>query len=119
MDKQNNIERKENYNQVCVWPGTIVGQEKIEEFQDFMLKEFNTRVQYLEEIKTFPDQRNGKNVEGTGERNDVFFAVHQEDIGKFSVPRLMVGIRWIEDVLANGNYKNKIYPERVFDYKTW
>jgi len=119
MDKQNNIERKENYTQVCIWPATIIGKSNIEEFEDFMLKEFDTRVQYLEEIKTYPDKEKGKEVEGTGERNDVFFAVHKEDIGKFSVPRLTVGIRWIEDVLAKGNYRNQIYPKRVFDYKIW
>jgi hypothetical protein len=114
-----NIERKENFNQVCVWPGTIVGQDKIQDFEKFMLEEFDTRVQYLEEIKTYPDKENGKDVEGTGGRNDVFFAVYKEDTGKFAVPRLKMGIRWIEDVLDKGNYRDKIYPERVFDYKTW
>ena len=119
MHNENNIERKENFNQVCVWPGTIVGKEKIKEFEEWMLKEFDTRVQYLEEIKTYPDKENGKELKETGDRNDVFFAVHKDDVGNFSVPRLTVGIRWIEDVLAKGNYRNQIYPKRVFDYKIW
>mgnify|MGYP001767237279 CR=1 FL=1 len=114
-----NIERKDDYNQVCIWPGTIVGQDKIQDFEKFMLEEFDTRVQYLEEIKTYPDKENGKDVEGTGGRNDVFFAVYKEDTGKFAVPRLKMGIRWIEDVLDKGNYRDKIYPERVHEYKTW
>lgn len=118
MNKEN-IKKKENYNQVCVWPGTIVGKDKIDDFEKFMLDNLNVRVQYLEEISTLPDKKDGKNVEGTGGRTDVFFAVHDEDVGKFSIPRLSYGIRWIEDVLSKINYKNKIYPKRVSEYKTW
>lgn len=114
MNNQN-VERKEGYKQVCVWPGTIVGEDKISDFEKFMMDDFQTRVQYLEEIETYPD------ISGdlkTGGRNDLFFAVHSNDIGKFAVPRLSVGIRWIEDVLSEVNYRNEIYPERVFKYKT-
>jgi hypothetical protein len=111
---QNSI-RKENYNQVCVWEGTIVGPEKIREFEKFMMEQFEVRAQYLEELKTKPD----KGVKGTGGRNDLFFAVHDEDVDKFSVPRLGYGIRWIEDVLSKENYKIKIYPLRVNKYKIW
>jgi len=114
-----NIKIEERFSQVCVWPSTIVGKEKIKDFEEFMMKEFKTRVQYLEEIKTFPDKVNGKSDPETGGRNDVFFAVHDEDVGKFAIPRLAVGIRWIEDVLSKVNYNQKIYPKRVFDYMTW
>jgi len=110
-----NIDKKENYNQVCIWPGTLVGQDKIEEFEKFMADEFGTKVQYLEEIETYPD----KDDPTTGGRNDLFFAIHNDDVGKFSIPRLKAGIRWIEDVLSKTNYRNKIYPKRVFEYKTW
>ncbi len=115
-----NVERKEGFSQVCVWPATVVGKENVEDFEKFMADEFKgTRVQYLEEIETFPnkDEFCYNDVEGTGGRNDLFFAVHNEDISKFAVPRLVYGIRWIEDVLAKGNYS--FYPEHVFDYKTW
>jgi len=115
MNNKTNIERKENFKQVCVWPGTLVGEGNIENFEKFMLDNFGTRIQYLEEILTLPN----KGEEGTGGRNDAFFAVHEEDIGKFSIPRLSYGIRWVEDVLDKGNYKDKIYPKRVFDYKIW
>lgn len=110
-----NIPRKEKYTQVCVWPGTLVGQDKIEEFEEHIFKELGTKVQYLEEIKTLPDE----GVEETGDRNDLFFAVHEDDVGKFALPRLQMGIRWIEDVLDKGNYTNKIYPKRVFEYCSW
>ena len=112
MDK--NVPLNENFKQVCVWPGTLING-KIKEFEEFIFDNFKTRIQYLEEILTLPD----KGVEGTGGRNDVFFAVHNEDVGIFAIPRLTAGIRWIEDVLDKGNYKNKIYPKRVFEYCSW
>jgi len=114
-----NVKLQEGFKQVCVWPGCLVGEDKVNEFIEFMLKEFKTKIQFLEEIKTKPDTKHGRQVEGTGNRNDLFFAVHNEDVGKFAVPRLSVGIRWIEDVLAKGNYTSKIYPKRVFDYCCW
>lgn len=114
-NRKENIDRKEYFSQVCVWPGTIVGEEHIEEFEKFMFNEFKSRIQYLEEIKTKPDIGDPN----TGGRNDVFFAVHDEDVGKFAVPRLIAGIRWIEDVLDNQTAKNRIYPSRVKQYRTW
>jgi hypothetical protein len=114
-----NAQKNEGFSQVCVWPATLVGEERAEEFEKYMMNKFETRIQYLEEIETFPDTNLGENIEGTGGRNDVFFAVHNDDIGKFAVPRLEYGIRWIEDVLSKDNYKDKIYPTRVFEYKTW
>lgn len=118
-----NKELKEDFKQVCVWPACIVGEteEKQKEFESFMNEHFNVRVQYLEEIKTKPDinHSNGTPVKGTGGRNDLFFAVHNDDVGKFAIPRLQVGIRWVEDVLSSCNYNQPIYPERVFKYKCW
>jgi hypothetical protein len=114
-----NISLQEGFKQVCVWPACVVGKGKEDEFIKFMLEEFKARVQYLEEIKTTPDTNRGRLVEGTGGRNDLFFAVHNEDLGKFTIPRLSVGIRWIDDVLAKCNYNSRIYPERVFDYCSW
>jgi hypothetical protein len=120
MNQTINIVKKENFNQVCVWPGTVVGKDQIKKFEEFMLEQFKTRIQYLEEIETTPDlDDNGKPIKETGNRNDVFFSVHNEDIGKFAIPRLSYGIRWIEDTLSDCNYHQDIYPSRVFEYKTW
>ena len=105
------------YNQVCVWPGTLVGAERLKEFEEFMAIRFDVRVLYLEEVTTAPDYRNGYPVEDTGGRNDVFFAVHDDDIAKFAVARVSYGIRWIEDVYANGG--GALYPERIAEYQTW
>lgn len=114
------VKRKKNYVQVCVWAGTIVEPEQVKEFEKMFKDDMGVRVQYLETIETAPDlTKDGFPVEGTGGRQDVFFAVHSDDVMKFSVPRLTMGIRWIEDVLAEGNYRQKIYPERVEEYTTW
>ena len=118
-NNKENVQRNEHYTQVCVWPGTLLKPEEVPDFEQWILKEFGTRIQFLETIVTSPDKENGKDVEGTGGRHDVFFAVHEEDIGKFAVPRLSAGMRWIEDVLSKHNYRTKIYPKRVFEYKTW
>jgi hypothetical protein len=114
-----NIQKKENYNQVCVIHGLLLKDDDIKDFEEKIQEVFGTRIQFLETIKTGPNLEDGKPVEDTGGRSDVFFAVHNDDVGKFSVPRLMNGIRWIEDVLAECNYKSPIYPKRVFDYCIW
>lgn len=112
-----NIARKEGFTQVAVWPGTIVGTAMVEEFEQFFLNEMNVRVQFLEEVQTLADQQDGQAVEGTGGRNDCFFAVHTEDTAQFAVPRLGMGIRWIEDVY--GNNQGAIYPARIAEYQSW
>lgn len=96
-----------NFNQLCVWEATLVGEENIKEFENFFLKEMGSRVKYIEEVKTLPTP----GQPGTGGRNDVFFYIHDDDIMKFAVPRLAIGVRWWEDVLGNGN--GKLYPENV------
>jgi hypothetical protein len=104
--------------QVCVWPGTIVGDD-VKKFEKFMFKNFEVRVQYLKEIKTLPSMRNGEPVRGTGNRNDLFFAVYSKDMtGKFCLQRLQYGIRWIEDVLDNES-DYSIYPAEVREWRTW
>jgi hypothetical protein len=115
-----NVQKRENYNQVCVIHGLLVSDDEVKDFEEKIQEVFETRIQFLETIKTNPDLDNdGKPVKETGGRHDVFFAAHDDDVGKFAVPRLMNGIRWIEDVLAECNYKSPIYPKRVFDYCTW
>jgi hypothetical protein len=103
------------FNQLCVWEGTLVGKEEIKSFEKFFKNEMNVRVKYMEEIETLPtpDEPN------TGGRNDVFFYVHDEDIPKFAIPRLSLGIRWWEDVLGNGN--GVLYSQEVLTKypKTW
>jgi len=113
--------RPKDFEQVCVWPGTIVGGDKIKKFEKFIADEFNgTRAKYLEEIKTAPDRdRDGFHVSETGGRNDVIFAIHIADVPKFAAARLAYGIRWLEDVLDNERRASpdySIYPPHLKEY---
>jgi|LauGreDrversion4_2_1035121.scaffolds.fasta_scaffold1294733_2 hypothetical protein len=103
------------FNQLCVWEGTLVGKEEIKSFEKFFKNEMNVRVKYMEEIETLPTP----GEPNTGGRNDVFFYVHDDDIPKFAIPRLSLGIRWWEDVLGNGN--GVLYSQEVLTKypKTW
>ena len=113
------VERKEDFNQVCVWPNTLIGKDEVEKFEGWVKENFGVRVQYLEEYKTNPNPDDFKGE--TGGRNDAVFAVNKEDVAKFAIPRLQMGIRWVEDVLDNAENNNKlsIYPTYLKDYRTW
>lgn len=116
-----NTELMEGFNQVCVWPGVVLGCGTAKDFVIFF-REKGFRIQYLEEVVTAPDRdENGEEVPGTGGRVDQFFSIHDEDIVKFAVPRLRMGIRWIEDAMSrtNGYHLNPIWPERVRKYCRW
>lgn len=101
----------ENYSQLCVWPGTLVGPTEAEEFERFMLETFNARVKYHTEVTTLPDlDESGAIMEDTGGRNDLFFYVHDDDVPHFAVPRLQAGIRWWEDVVGYNDNRH-LYTE--------
>jgi hypothetical protein len=102
----------ENFKQLCVWPGTTVGQDSIEEFESVMEKEFGVRVKYAEEVITNPDP--GETIEQSGGRTDLFFWLHDEDVSKWAIQRLQLGIRWWEDVISY-NDNSYLYPQEVID----
>ena len=107
---------KNKFNQLCVLQGCIMPDGGPQELIEFFKKEMGVRVQYENQVKTLPD------FEGcteTGGSYDIFFYIHDEDISKFAVPRLQMGIRWWEDVLGNGN--GKLYPQHILETykKTW
>lgn len=108
----------QGYTQVCVMEGTTLGDSPVDEFEKFF-KDQNYNIKFLEEVTTLPDVEDGRVVEGTGGRHDLFFYIHNDDIVRFAVPRLQMGIRWWEDVLGNGH--GNIYPQEVLDKypKTW
>ena len=107
---------KGKFNQLCVWPGTVVGKDEITALEAFFKDEMGVTVKFETEVKTLPDK---PGCTETGGRNDVFFYIADDDIGKFAVPRLSMGIRWYEDVLGNGG--GKLYPTEVLEKykKTW
>lgn len=109
-----NVPRRASHSQVCVWPGTVVGPGKVADFESFMRTDLGARVQYLEEITTGP----GKG--GPGGRTDVFFAVHEDDVVRFAIARLRLGVMsWVEDAIADINGGCVLYPDRVRAYCTW
>lgn len=106
--------RKPHFRQVCVWPGVTLGpvganhRLRPKQFVKFMSREFNrVRVQYLGEVQV------------NGDRSDLVFAVHDEDVAAFAVPRLTVGIRWVEDVLASCNRPAAAHKRELRHLKTW
>ncbi len=107
------------FNQLCVWPGVVVGDSKKvqEDFVKFFRDELGVAVKYETEFKSLPDP--GDLGMKTGGRNDIFFYITDGDISKFAIPRLNMGIRWYEDVLSNGG--GDIYPTEVLEKyeKTW
>ena len=107
------------FSQVVVWPGVIIGPDKIDEFVAFCADAFaGARVQYIREVYTKPDLNEfGRDEPGTGGRCDVLFGIHEDDIGKFSVARLGYEMRWLDDVYGNGG--GHLYPADVRELLCW
>ena len=101
---------KDQFNQLCVMEGTTFPEGGVKEFHQFFKDEFDVRVKFENQVKTLP---NTPECTETGGRNDLFFYIHDDDIGKFAVPRLGMGVRWWEDVLGNGN--GKLYDNDVLE----
>lgn len=120
--KKVNIELPENFTQVYVADGLILNNEtEIQEFEELLKEKFDVRVKYLEQLKTFPDIDSiGRPIEGTGNRNDVFFTIHDEDVLKFKLPKFKMGASYLEDILTYCETTSKcLYPKRVEDYCSW
>ena len=104
------------FNQLCVLQGTIMPEGGAKELEAFFKNEMGVTVKFETEVKTLPDT---PECTETGGRNDLFFYIADDDIMKFAIPRLNMGIRWYEDVLSNGG--GDIYPTEVLEKykKTW
>ncbi len=108
-----NVVRPYEYQQVCVWPATTLGDGTGKQFEEWVKEAFEVRVKFMEVVETTADST------GPGGRHDLMFCVHDDDVAKFAVARLLKGIRWIEDAVSEVNGGNTVYPERVMLYKTW
>ena len=108
---------KGKFNQLCVLQGCLMPEGGAKELESFFKDEMGVTVKFETEVKTLPDP--GDLGMKTGGRNDVFFYIADDDIGKFAVPRLSMGIRWYEDVLGNGG--GNLYTEEFLEKypKTW
>lgn len=109
------------YKQLCMWPGTLLGDSTPKDLENFFLAEMGVRVKYHTEVKTLPDlDSSGNPVPESGGRNDLFFYVHDEDISKFAVPRLQMGIRWWEDVIKYNDNRHLYTNEFLNNHPaTW
>ena len=104
------------FNQLCVMEGTLIPEGGAKELETFFKNKMGVTVHFETEVKTLPDE---PGCTLTGGRNDLFFYIADDDIGKFAVPRLQMGIRWWEDVLGNGG--GNLYTEEFLEKypKTW
>ena len=99
------------YNQLCMWPGVTLEGSAPKELEDFFQDKMGVRVKYHAEVSTLPDlDSSGNQIPDTGGRSDLFFFIHDEDVPKFAVPRLQMGIRWWEDVIKY-NDNSHMYTE--------
>ena len=89
-----------NFKQLVVWRGTIVGKDEIKKFENW-LQEEGFRVKYATEFNT------------TKGSNDLLFYIHSDDISKFAIWRLERGMSWWEDYLDNG--AKDIVPKEVLN----
>ena len=108
---------KGKFNQLCVLQGCLMPEGGAKELESFFKDEMGVTVKFETEVKTLPDP--GDLGMKTGGRNDIFFYIADDDISKFAIPRLSMGIRWYEDVLSNGG--GKLYPTEILEKyeKTW
>ena len=104
------------FNQLCVMQGCLMPKGGAKELEAFFKDEMGVTVKFETEVKTLPDT---PEFTETGCRNDLFFYIADDDIGKFAVPRLNMGIRWWEDILGNGG--GNLYTEEFLEKypKTW
>ena len=110
-----------NYTQLCVWPGTILGDSTPQDLENFFLDEMETRIKFHAEVQTLPDMDENRTPDPeTGGRTDVFFYVHSDDVASFAVPRLKMGIRWWEDVVGYNDNRH-LYTEEFLNANplTW
>ncbi len=103
----NNNTTESPFYQVCVWPSTLCPPEDANAFEVFVLEKFDSRVKYIGENKV------------SNERTDLLFYIHAEDISKFAVPRLSIGIRWLEDVIDNEMAREGHYPIPLGIKRCW
>ena len=98
------------FNQLCVLQGTIMPAGGAKELENFFKEQMDVTVKFETQVKTLPDT---PECTETGGRKDLFFYIADDDIGKFAVPRLQMGIRWWEDVLGNGG--GNLYTEEFLE----
>ena len=98
LSVMNNTNNETKFEQVCVWPFTLCPPKDAPSFEQFFADKFGVRVRYIGENKV------------NNKQTDTLFYIASEDIGKFAVPRMSIGIRWLEDVKDNVEANGGLYP---------
>lgn len=99
------------FTQLCVWPGTMLGDASPEEFEAFFLDAIGVRVKFELEVVTNSRKELGED----GGRHDLLFYIHDDDVPKFALKRYWFGIRWWEDVMEDdSNHTTSTYPDAVW-----
>ena len=99
-------------SQLCVWPGTVVDADEEQDFIKWMKDQFGVVATPLNTIETKPDMKDGEPVPGTGGRMDFVFAIRDQDVAHFAIPRLGTGISWFEDYL---DHSRAIVPDKSLE----
>lgn len=110
------------FEQAVLWPGVTGAAEDPEGLVAYLEEQFPTcRFKFIGQYLTLPNRIDGVDVPGSGGRSDVVFAIHQDDIGKFAVPRFEYGMRWVDDVILNEKFKGEetIYCEEIHALMSW
>ncbi len=108
---------KNKFNQLCVWTGTSLEDNSVEDLVNLFQSKFNARIQFAEETITNPDIDDNNNpILNTGGRHDLLFYIHDDDISSFALKRFNVGIRWWEDVIKYNKNSHLYTAEIVSKY---
>ena len=93
---------KEHFIQVFVWSNVKLAPNTPTDFENYMAKNNNgTRIQFMEEINT-------------GNRNDILFAVHTDDLNKFYAVAKPEAIVRLDDIAFDEAFS--CYPPRLEEY---
>lgn len=98
------------YEQKVVWFGTIVGDEKIKEFEQWFLDEHNYHVRYETEFELENDCFENK-------LNCVIFSICAKEIPQFSIWKIKCWggeMRWWEDFL-NDEMQSENVPSEILE----
>lgn len=99
------------------WEGCLVRPDQYEDFKAFIEGESKTPIEVIPLAQLESDVVIcGDN--GVDENCQDFFFEIRGDIGGIVIPRLSIGFRWFEDVLANNpSRKYLVDGEWVYGYK--
>ena len=109
---------EKEFKQLCVMTATLCDDP--EGFEK-AFKDLGFTVKFAEVTLTNPDyDGEGQPIPETGGRSDILFYIASDEILKFAILRLGMGIRWWEDVVSYNNHSSWYKKEILDKYPvTW